>query len=275
MQAMGLQEFLETPQQGVKVFAKVTRVETEKWGLKIGIKDKKTNSTIIWFSKENPPKKLVEGMVIMFDSKYFNPEFNNFKAPKLETISPEDYPAIENELNNIPKDFCFVDTKQLFTKYISKIKDPNLREKTIKVIKENPKFFESPASTKYHHDYKNGLLLHTTQMLEFAELLLPKFPNADSDLVYAGIMWHDLGKIFCYEETEFGYKTTIQSKTMDHLAIGLMMLGKYGLDNENLMHIIASHHGVREWGAIREPQTIEAEIVFMCDMLSTKQDMYR
>ena len=66
-----------------------------------------------------------------------------------------------------------------------------------------------------------------------------------------------------------------------HLLLGVMMIEEVAKEIgtpkeivEQLEHIIASHHGKYEYGAITLPATKEAEIVHMLDMADSRIYMY-
>lgn len=129
-----------------------------------------------------------------------------------------------------------------------------------------------PASYQHHHNYQGGLLKHTYECIEFADSIIPKVQGIDPDLVIAGILIHDVFKVREYQiDPETGLvlrvnKSSLFGENSRHIA----EVTTWALQlDENLAHIVASHHGKKEWGALVEPQTKEAHLVHQCDMLST------
>jgi 3'-5' exoribonuclease len=134
-----------------------------------------------------------------------------------------------------------------------------------------------PAAQQIHHAYRGGFLEHITKMAEVG-LFLARSYGADEDLVLAGVVLHDIGKLH-----ELAYDGGATSYTRDgnlvgHIAIGMMMVreachGIAGFPLElrsHLEHLVASHHGVREHGSPVEPKTIEAFILASVDELDAK-----
>jgi len=134
-----------------------------------------------------------------------------------------------------------------------------------------------PAAQQIHHAYRGGFLEHITKMAEVGRYLARSY-GANEDLVLAGVVLHDIGKLH-----ELAYDGGATSYTRDgnlvgHIAIGMMMVREacngiagFPLDlRAQLEHLVASHHGVREHGSPVEPKTIEAFILATVDELDAK-----
>ncbi len=151
------------------------------------------------------------------------------------------------------------------------------------------KFCRAPAASSLHHAYLGGLLEHTLALLRLADQVLPLYPKLNRDVVLFGLFIHDLGK--CEEltwERGFGYST--EGQLIGHIARGAMWLEEKaracqaGADGRPavtvptpilnvLHHIILSHHGVAEFGALKVPSTPEAIFVSILDNLDAKLNM--
>lgn len=151
------------------------------------------------------------------------------------------------------------------------------------------KFCQAPAAQTLHHAFIGGLLEHTLTLMQGADALLPLYPKLNRDIVLMGLFLHDLGK--CQELTwlkGFGY--TDDGQLIGHIARGVVMLeekAKACQDQELgeaalkvpdailrvLSHIILSHHGVPEFGALKIPATPEAIFVSNLDNLDAKMNM--
>jgi 3'-5' exoribonuclease len=135
----------------------------------------------------------------------------------------------------------------------------------------------SPAATSYHHAWIGGLLEHVVGLIRLAEAILPLYPALNRDLLLAGILLHDIGKV---EELSFGsgFRYTDTGKLVGHLGLGIALLERKAKEAgdipgpllDELRHLIASHHGQREWGAITEPATPEALALHHLDNLDAK-----
>lgn len=135
-----------------------------------------------------------------------------------------------------------------------------------------------PASTRGHHAQLGGLLKHTTEVAAIARAVA-RSCGADLDLVFAGVLLHDIGKLESY--TWHGaFDFTVAGSLVGHVALGALMLDRR-LDEEEeppcteaerqvLLHMILSHHGKLEFGSPVTPMTLEAEVLHWADNASAK-----
>lgn len=139
-----------------------------------------------------------------------------------------------------------------------------------------------PAAQVIHHAYRGGFLEHVTKMAEVGRLVTNAY-GADWDLVLAGVILHDIGKL-----QELGYEGGAGSYTRDgnlvgHIALGIVMVREAinGIPEfpddlrAQIEHLIASHHGVREHGSPVEPKTVEAFILASIDELDARLNQVR
>jgi len=139
------------------------------------------------------------------------------------------------------------------------------------------KFKNAPAAKKMHHAYIGGLLEHTLSMALLADRIAGHYSGVDRDLLLAGAILHDIGKI-----REFNYKYSIdysdEGRLLSHIVIGIMMLDEKLIEVEDfpqdqavlLRHMIVSHHGTREFGSPEPPKTIEAVLLNYIDEIDAK-----
>ncbi len=144
--------------------------------------------------------------------------------------------------------------------------DPDIRRK----------FCLAPAAERVHGAYLHGLLEHVIRQAELAEAACRCYPEIRRDLLIAGVLLHDIGKI-----EEFSWGFTIEYSTtgrlLGHAVIGDRLISErgweLGIDEETalrLRHLILSHHGTREFGAVVLPQTLEAVILHSVDNLEAR-----
>lgn len=139
-----------------------------------------------------------------------------------------------------------------------------------------------PAAQQIHHAYRGGFLEHITKMAEVGRFVARAY-GADEDLVLAGIVLHDIGKLqeLAYEGGAGSY--TRDGNLVGHIALGIVIVrdacnGIAGFPLElraQIEHLVASHHGLREHGSPVEPKTIEAFIVAAIDDLDAKLNQVR
>lgn len=130
-----------------------------------------------------------------------------------------------------------------------------------------------------HHARLGGLLQHTSEVLAIA-LQIARVAKADIELVVAGVLLHDIGKIECYSWESGAFDTTERGRLVGHVVQGVLMLQRAielapappCTADEHLLleHLILSHHGKLEFGAPVRPLTLEAEILHFADDASAK-----
>lgn len=141
-------------------------------------------------------------------------------------------------------------------------------------------FRDLPAAVSHHHAYANGLLEHTLSVTDcarsMAEALARSGYEIDVDVVVAGALLHDLGKIESYRMAAIP-EITLEGAVLDHVALGygrfMELAEKAGISERlklQLAHILLSHHGLREYGSPVLPATPEALIVSSADELDFK-----
>lgn len=132
------------------------------------------------------------------------------------------------------------------------------------------------AAEKVHHDYVGGLLEHVLEIIKIADSLITIYPMANRSIVVAGSILHDIGKLEEFAIKDTTIIRTKQGYLLGHIIIGLKMIQSYYPKSLSadvrtaIEHIIISHHEEPEYGALVRPSTIEAEIVAVSDMASSK-----
>jgi 3'-5' exoribonuclease len=133
-----------------------------------------------------------------------------------------------------------------------------------------------PAAIKLHHAVRGGLLLHTLSILRLAQKVCEIYPFVDDELLFAGVILHDIAKIEEFEVTETGIATghTTDGVLIGHLARGAMIVESRGLElsiskdtRVLLEHMLLSHHGEPDFGSPVRPIFLEAQILSELDML--------
>jgi len=160
-------------------------------------------------------------------------------------------------------------------KYINLIQDNILKDELTQFFKNHKEFFTKPAARYMHHNYKGGLLEHTIQTVKMAVALIDKMDQdiiIDKDLLIAGALLHDIGKVNCYEFDEDNIKLTQINYEQNHIINGIKMISQHFKTEklDDLIHILASHHNIKEWGSPVEPRTNEAWIIHTLENLSSK-----
>jgi len=201
---------------------------------------------------------------------------NNISVVDAEKVEVDDFLAKTDK-----------DTGKMFEevkKTVGRIKNPQLKALVGEFLADSElmeKFCKAPGGTALHHSYIGGLLEHTLNMLQVATVILPLYPDVQSDLVLAGIFLHDMGKI---EELSYdmAFSYTDSGQLIGHIVKTVLMVNQKAdalkakgtqIDQtilDALGHIILSHHGAYEFGSPKLPATPEAFMVYFIDDLDAK-----
>lgn len=136
-----------------------------------------------------------------------------------------------------------------------------------------------PAAKSNHHAIRSGLLYHMLRMLQSGEKLLTIYTNLNQDLLYTGIILHDLAKIDEMDASELGIVKTYTrpGQLLGHLIQGITLvdrLGKeLGVSDEWLLlveHMILTHHYEPEFGSPKKPMIPEGELLHFLDMIDAR-----
>ena len=167
-----------------------------------------------------------------------------------------------------------------FSKLYKSIKKP-LRELVSIIIKDNAeKIRTMPASVNHHHPVRGGFLKHLVTTGEMASDLLRHYPAINRDLVLAGIILHDIGKVKSINDDLIPSHTD-EGKLIGHIVLGRDMLmetaRKLGhIPQETLIkleHIVLSHQGSPEKGSVTYPKFSEALMVHYIDQLDGRMTL--
>ncbi|WP_096201486.1 3'-5' exoribonuclease YhaM [Bacillus sp. FJAT-45350] len=166
------------------------------------------------------------------------------------------------------------------TQYIFEMKNANIQRITRHLLKKHQNaFIESPAATKNHHEFVSGLAYHVVCMLDLARAIATLYPSLDTDLLYSGVILHDLGKV---RELSGPVDTTytLEGKLLGHISIMVNEIGEAAKELDItgeeiliLQHLVLSHHSKGEWGSPKPPLIREAEILHMIDNVDAKMNM--
>ncbi|MEG0385321.1 3'-5' exoribonuclease YhaM [Solibacillus cecembensis] len=176
----------------------------------------------------------------------------------------------------VPKEELY----EQLTQFFFQIQNPNISRITRHIMK---KHYDSliifPAATKNHHDYASGLLDHVVSMLKLSSAICDLYPTLNRDLLYAGVILHDIGKVIELSGP-VGTAYTVEGNLLGHISIMVNEIGltatELKIEGEEVMllqHLVLSHHGKEEWGSPKKPMIQEAEILHYIDNIDAKMNM--
>ncbi len=166
---------------------------------------------------------------------------------------------------------------------IGRVKDPFISALLVRVVAR----FEDrlriwPAAQSVHHAYRGGFLEHVLKIAEVSVSLARAY-GANEDLAVAGALLHDIGKLeeLDYDIAAASYSS--QGQFVGHIALGVVIVRDEARQIEGfpaslqnqIEHLVVSHHGSREFGSPIEPLTVEAFILATADNLDATINQVR
>ena len=181
-------------------------------------------------------------------------------------------------------------------KSVATIADPRLRAISTMFLREfGERFKRTAAARNYHHARRGGLVEHTAQMMRSAEAICGVYPQLHRDLLLAGVLFHDSGKLWENALPDGGFTMGYDEcgEMMGHIAIAVELLNRLWRAAESaqengswkkltprsddvrlhLIHLILSHHGEMQFGSPVCPKTPEALALHHIDNLDAKLEM--
>lgn len=199
---------------------------------------------------------------------------NNYSVPDQSNYNKADF--------IISAPMSFDDMYSEVQSLIKKISVPQLA-KTVKSLyeKNKDKLVYWAAAKAMHHNYYGGLMYHSLCVTRNAVSLASNYPEVNMDLVIAGALLHDIGKLVEFNTDELGVADyTVEGNLFGHLFMGAEIVKAEAKNQKlsvelmrQLLHIIVSHHDNPEWGAIKKPSTMEARIVACADIVDAQLEM--
>jgi 3'-5' exoribonuclease len=165
---------------------------------------------------------------------------------------------------------------------IQAVGDEGIRGLLSRIVTENEDRLRTwPAARTVHHAYQSGLLEHILDVARAGRALAEAY-GANPDLVFAGAVLHDIGKLQELEFSRVG-SYSFEGNLVGHITLGLMMVREAAKGLASLPertrtlveHLVASHHGSLEFGSPVQPMTVEAFILAAADDLDAKLHQVR
>jgi 3'-5' exoribonuclease len=164
--------------------------------------------------------------------------------------------------------------------FIASLTDEHLQKLLQSLFEDDSiwqQFAETPGGKLWHHPYLGGLAEHTLSLAKLCDLLAAHYKQLNRDLLIAGALLHDIGKIEELE-TKTGIDYSIEGRLLGHITIGALFVEKSveqieGFPEElrrQLLHLILSHQGEGTMGSPVKPMTPEALALHYADDLDSK-----
>lgn len=163
------------------------------------------------------------------------------------------------------------------------MKNEMLQKIVLRILdQKQEEFYSYPAATKNHHNFVGGLAYHTLCMLHMAKHVVSEYTWLDADLLYAGVLLHDVGKTVELSQPVLP-EYTMEGNLLGHISIMASYIDQIareeGIQDEEcvtlLKHTILSHHGKMEFGSPVLPMIPEAEVLNLLDNLDSRLYMMK
>jgi 3'-5' exoribonuclease len=200
------------------------------------------------------------------------------KIEKIRPATEEDNLNIDEFVISAP--YKADDMYETILNYVYNMKNEDIKNIVLETLQDNEdKLMHYPAAKKNHHAIRAGLLYHMTTMLKAGEKLCEIYTSLNTDLLYGGVILHDMAKIQEMDASELGIVSeyTVEGQLLGHITQGVKnveVIGqKVGADKEVVMllqHMILSHHYEAEYGSPVKPMIPEAEILHYLDIIDAR-----
>jgi 3'-5' exoribonuclease len=180
--------------------------------------------------------------------------------------------------------------------FIASIRDPRLRELSLLFLREfEDRLRRAAGARNYHHARRGGLVEHIAQMMRAGHALAAVYAALNRDLLLTGILFHDSGKLWenCFPKDSFIMPHDFRAELVGHVSMGVELVNRLwqrlkegaefsswnvlspdsDLVRLHLLHLVASHHGEKQFGSPVEPKTPEAMALHLIDNLDAKLEM--
>lgn len=140
----------------------------------------------------------------------------------------------------------------------------------------------APAAKGIHHAHRGGLAEHILSVMRLGHRVAEHYPVLDRDLVTAGALLHDIGKLQELAWDGGSTRYTDEGRLVGHLVLTAQAIrekaaripGFPPLLEAHVTHLVLAHHGHLEYGSPKVPMTLEAYVVHAIDSLDSRIDSW-
>jgi len=114
--------------------------------------------------------------------------------------------------------------------FVAMVRDDALRKLLDSIVNDpaiGGRLKSAPAALKIHHAFRGGLLEHILSLCNLAVAQCAHYPRLNLDLLIAGAILHDLGKIETLELTGVRFAYTTRGQLIEHVTLGLEILERH------------------------------------------------
>lgn len=217
---------------------------------------------------------------VEFTTEEFRDEIQ-IKVLRIRHLNPDEEVNIEDFMPTSP--FNTAEMWERLQEHVNRIGQAELRSAVQACLQDCfAKFCLAPAAKSKHQACLGGLLEHTLAITELCVAISEVYYEVgrnplDQDVLIAGAVMHDIGKIFELRyDDRIDY--TLEGSLIGHISMGLNYWMRFDKDvpepyRQHIRHIILSHHGRRDWGSPVVPMTREAMIFHLVDMIDSRMGL--
>lgn len=255
------------------------QTRNQKYFIQMALRDSSGSvRALVWEATAELYRSFQVGDFLRIDGRV--EEFQNQRQVVIDQLVRESPELVDygDFLPATARDFDEMD--QELRQAIGEIRRAPLRDLLLAIIDDpeiRPHLRSSPAGKTLHHACIGGLLEHICSLIGASRQLARHYAELDRDLLYAAAILHDIGKVRELSCTG-AFEYTDEGQLLGHIGIGLVLVDRKaqsipGFPRDLLLeiqHIIASHHGLPEHGALKLPMTAEAIAFHYLDNLDAK-----
>lgn len=205
----------------------------------------------------------------------------NAKQLRVRKLIPLEGKNVNDYVQNAP--MSKTEMEEEIMEVVLAMKNEMLQKIVLRILdQKQEEFYSYPAATKNHHNFVGGLAYHTLCMLRMAKHVVSEYTWLDADLLYAGVLLHDVGKTVELSQPVLP-EYTMEGNLLGHISIMASYIDQIareeGIQDEEcvtlLKHMILSHHGKMEFGSPVLPMIPEAEVLNLLDNLDSRLYMMK
>lgn len=205
----------------------------------------------------------------------------NAKQLRVRKLIPLEGKNVNDYVQNAP--MSKTEMEEEIMEVVLAMKNEMLQKVVLRILdQKQEEFYSYPAATKNHHNFVGGLAYHTLCMLHMAKHVVSEYTWLDADLLYAGVLLHDVGKTVELSQPVLP-EYTMEGNLLGHISIMASYIDQIareeGIQDEEcvtlLKHTILSHHGKMEFGSPVLPMIPEAEVLNLLDNLDSRLYMMK
>lgn len=218
----------------------------------------------------------VEGVVDVYN------DLPQLIVSRIRLATPEEAPDRRSFLPHSP--LAPDEARRILDEIVASVNHGPLRALLASVFADSgvlDRFLDAPAGKMWHHAALGGLAEHSLSLARLASHTAAHYSDLNRDLLVAGALLHDVGKIFeLTHDPVIDYSA--EGRLLGHIVMGAAFVERKiaeldGFPTETrrqLLHLILSHQGDGAMGSPVRPMTLEAIVLHYLDELDSKTEAF-